>query len=246
MLDKGGVFVTGTDTGVGKTVVAGALAGALCWRGIDVGVMKPIQCGLTRTRRGPVATDARFLLEAAGLDDPLDLVCPHQLEAPLAPLVAAAQAGIELELQELVEDLRRVRDRHEFVVVEGIGGLAAPIAEELLVGDLAAAYGFPLIVVARPGLGTLSHTMLTVEFARQRQLEVLGVILCWSGPGEAGLAERTNPVVIEQMTGVPILGTLAYSREVNVELGRSGDCVERLDDCLDWKLLGFPAGPEAG
>jgi len=237
MIETEGVFVTGTDTGVGKTVVAGALAGALWQRGVDAGVLKPIQCGLTPTPSGPVATDARFLLAAAGLEEPLEAACPWQLPAPLAPSVAASLAGVELTLEGLLDGWRRARSEHKFVVVEGVGGLAVPVSETLLVSDLAAALGLPLLVVARPNLGTLNHTLLTVEFARAQGLDVLGIVLSRLRPEPPAEAERTNPAEIARLTGAPVLGTLPYCPGVDVEAGRPGECVARLAACLDWPAL---------
>ncbi|WP_018132666.1 dethiobiotin synthase [Effusibacillus pohliae] len=205
-----GLLVTGTDTGIGKTIVAGGLAGALRERGIDAGVCKPLQSGhLTVDPEG----DAARLQALAGVDDPLDLICPYSFEEPLAPLVAMRRAGVSLTLREIEAAYRTIADRHSFVIVEGAGGLAVPYAENSLVADVAVRLRLPLLLVARPNLGTVNHTILTVEYARQRGIEVIGVILSGLGSGPIGVAEETNPGLIEEWARVPVLGTVPWLGE---------------------------------
>jgi len=153
-----GVFVTGTDTGVGKTVVATALVTALRERGVDVGVMKPCETGVGPD--GPL--DALALAAAAGEPDPIDAVCPWPLPVPAAPSVAAALAGRPLDLDAIGRAYRALAGRHAFTVVEGAGGLLVPIHEEASMADLAAGLDLPLLVVVRTALGTINHTLLTL------------------------------------------------------------------------------------
>ena len=202
-----GVMVTGTDTDVGKTVVAGALAGALRRRGINAGVMKPIQTGATATPAGLESPDAAVLCRLAGTTDPAELVCPVQLELPAAPSVAAEAAGTEIQLPPILEAFEELAARHALMIVEGSGGIAVPIRGKYLFADLALELGLPLVVVARPSLGTINHTVLTVHFARALGLEVLGVII--NGyPDDPDEAVRTAPAEIERITGVPVLGRI--------------------------------------
>lgn len=217
-----GVMVTGTDTGVGKTVVAGALAAALRARGIDCGIMKPVQTGALLTEGGKVSADARFLALASGVTDPPELVCPALLDAPAAPAVAAADAGQEIHILPILDALDELYTRHEFMIVEGAGGLAVPIVGKYLYSDLALEMELPLIVVARATLGTINHTLLTIHFARHHGLEVLGVVI--NGyPADPDLAERTAPAVIERLSGVPVLAILPQLSEVDVDAGELGD-----------------------
>lgn len=205
-----GVFITATDTDVGKTLVAGGLAGILRERGVDTGVYKPLQSGhLATDSEG----DAARLRALSGVDDPLDIICPYSFTEPLAPLVAMRRAGVSVILQDLVQGYRAVASLHSFVVVEGAGGLAVPYAENILVADLAAHLRLPLIVVARPNLGTVNHTILTVEYARQRGIEVIGIVLSGLGRSPVGVAEETNPGLIEEWAGVPVLGTVPWLGE---------------------------------
>jgi dethiobiotin synthetase len=212
-----GVFITGTDTGVGKTVVAGGLVAALRLRGVRVGVMKPFATGAEMRQGRPVSADALFLRAAAETDDPLEEINPVCLQEALAPGVAAQRAGIRVPMERVQEAFAGLCARHEFVVVEGVGGVAVPVAERTLLADLRAAFPLPMWVVARPTLGTINHTLLTVEFARSRGWDVTGIVLNRLRPEKAGVAEQTNAGVIEEWTGVPVLGTLPYLPGVCVE-----------------------------
>lgn len=198
-----GLFITGTDTGVGKTVVAAGLARLLCERGLRVGVLKPVETGCPPNSP---PRDGQWLARAAGLNGNWADVVPCAYEAPVAPLVAARLANRPVDWNAILSAYSRVRARSDIVIVEGAGGLAVPVTETQTMADLAAALGLPVLVVARPSLGTLNHTSLTVHYARDRGLKVAGVII--SGyPREAdSLAERTNPAMIEALCRVPVLG----------------------------------------
>jgi dethiobiotin synthetase len=169
-----GLFVTGTDTGVGKTRVATGLAHALTARGLRVHARKPVESGVD-ARTGPL--DAQALHEAAGAHEPLERVCPLRLRAPLSPERAARLEGVALELDDLVASVRAGTDGAGFVLVEGAGGFLSPIARDALNADLAQALRLPVLIVAADRLGTLNHVMLTVEAVRTRGLDVAGVVL---------------------------------------------------------------------
>jgi dethiobiotin synthetase len=203
------LFVTATDTGVGKTEVACALVSGARAAGLDVGAMKPAQSGLTPGE----ASDAERLREAAGGADPLELVCPYQFEPPLAPGVAARLAGVEISLPRLVEAARALAARHAALVVEGAGGLLVPLTASQTQADLAVALGLPVLVVARAGLGTVNHTALTLEALRARGLAVAGVVLNRTGPDDDASVPY-NAAEIERLTGVGVLATLPYLRDI--------------------------------
>jgi dethiobiotin synthetase len=196
-----GVFVTGTDTGVGKTVVACALSRALRARGEDVGVMKPIETGVPPA--GPA--DAIALREAAGADDPLELVCPQRFALPAAPTVAAAAEGRRVELAPVREAFAKLAARHAFLVVEGAGGLLAPAAEGMAMADLARELGLPLLVVARASLGTINHTRLTLEAAAARGLELAGVVIS-HGSAPLPAADLANLEALREELGPRLVG----------------------------------------
>ncbi len=206
-----GIFVTGTNTGIGKSVVAGGIAAALRARGVDVGVMKPIQTG---ERPG----DAAFLRRAAGVTDPLEQINPCYLDAPLAPAVAASLGYGTVDIPAIIEAFRQLSRTHEFMIVEGIGGLLVPLQENYYVADLIKALELPSLVVARPVLGTINHTLLTIRQAQSAGIRVLGTII--NGyPADPDLAERTAVEAIEHYSGLPVLGTLPYLPTINVAAG---------------------------
>jgi dethiobiotin synthetase len=190
-----GLFVTGTDTGVGKTVVTAAIALALKARGVDVRVVKPVQTG---------DGDADTLRRLAELEDSPEQIAPFSFAAPLAPLVAARLEGLELDLDAVASAVRR-RSR-ELTLVEGVGGLLCPMGPDWTIADLAARLALPLLVVARAGLGTVNHTLLTVEEARRRGLEVAGVVL--NGPVDESTAANTE--LIESFGGGPVLAKVPW------------------------------------
>ena len=172
---KAGFFVTGTDTGVGKTVVACALVRAMRARKLDVGVMKPIETGVGEA--GPL--DAQALIEAAGTgsEDPLELVCPLRFALPAAPNVAAAHECREVDLSQVRAAFDELSSRHDWLLVEGAGGLLVPTTDDATMADLVAGLGLPLLVVVRPALGTINHTRLTLAHAASRGLDILGVVI---------------------------------------------------------------------
>jgi dethiobiotin synthetase len=200
-----GLFVTGTDTGVGKTEVACALVAGWRARGLDVGVMKPAQSGVEDGE----PTDADRLREAAGGADPLALVCPYSLRAPLAPAVAARLEGVEISLPHLVACAGELARRHQALVVEGAGGLLVPLTESHTYADLAAALGFPVLLVARAGLGTVNHAALTCEALRARGIAVAGVVLN-RATAAADPSEPHNAGEIERLTGVRVIASLPF------------------------------------
>lgn len=193
-----GVFVAGTDTGVGKTIVTAGLTGWLRDRGVDATAIKPAQTG------APADDDADVV--AAACDDPEASTCLRRLGPALAPRVAAERENVELSYDAILADCRTAIESSAFPVVEGIGGLRVPLAGETEVVDLVADLDLPTIVVARSGLGTLNHTALTVDALRSRGADVPLVILNeYEG---ATVAERTNPAELYRMLDVPI-ATLA-------------------------------------
>jgi dethiobiotin synthetase len=194
-----GLFVMGTDTGVGKTVLTGGVACALRARGHAVGVAKPVQSGaLAADPEG----DAMLLRRWTGVAETADEIAPFSFAAPLAPFVAAQLEDRTIGRGEAVAAVHAVAGRYEAVLVEGAGGLFVPLGDDWTVADLAADLALPLLVVARAGLGTVNHTTLTVRAARELGLETAGVVL--NGPSDESSA--TNARLIERLAGVPVLG----------------------------------------
>jgi len=198
-----GVFVTGTDTGVGKTVAACALLRALRARGIDACGMKPIETGVGSD--GPL--DAIALREAAGAKDELELVCPQRFALPAAPTVAAAAEGRRVDLGAVKHAFAALAARHSHLVVEGAGGLLAPAAEGLSMADLAQELGLPLLLVARASLGTINHTRLALEAAASRGLAVAGVVIS-HGAAALPAADLANLGELRAELGARLVGEL--------------------------------------
>jgi dethiobiotin synthetase len=205
-----GLFVVGTDTGVGKTRVASAIARALVEQGRRVGVLKPVATGGVGA-----GDDTSVLLAAIGGEMPRERVTPIAFEEPLAPPVAARRQGTPLAFEDVehavAEALAWWADRAELIVVEGVGGLLCPLAERATLADLAVALDYPLVLVARRGLGTLNHILLTVEAARHRALRIAGLVLNGCEPTTQPLAEATNPdELARRLEGVPLLAELDH------------------------------------
>lgn len=223
---KPGIFITGTDTGVGKTIVAAGLALALRARGMKVGVMKPIATGCEGSNdRHLISQDAVYLWEAAENEYP-NLTSPCRYRNPLSPNVAAAIEKREVNLTQIHHSYRELQKHYDFIIVEGIGGLLVPIAKDYFVANLIREFQLPLIVVARGGLGTINHTLLTVDAAQVRGFEIRGIIFNRVSTVNISLAEVTNPKVIHELTGIPILGSLPDMTDVEVETLRFGNLRE--------------------
>lgn len=211
-----GLFITATDTDVGKTVITGAIAAAFKARGLNVGVMKPLASGAVADSSGKlVAEDATFLMRAAGIgESERELVNPLCLAPALTPAVAANVSGVEIDMPGIFKVYQVLVDRYDPLLVEGVGGITAPLWQDYLLVDLMVELALPVIVVTRPNLGTINHTVLTVDYARRRGLQVVGIIINGWNEGEVGILERSNEEYIARLTGVPILGKFPYSKAV--------------------------------
>lgn len=189
-----GVAVLGTGTGVGKTVVTAGITAWLRSEGVDARAIKPAQTG------APADDDARFVADCC--EDPDAATCLRSLEPPLAPRVAAAETGHSLSYESVRADCLAVFETVEVPIVEGIGGLRVPLADDREVIDLVADLGLPALLVARSGLGTLNHTALSVDALRDRSIPVSGIVL--NQYDGATVAERTNPDELERMLDLPV------------------------------------------
>ncbi|MBY0524132.1 MAG: dethiobiotin synthase [Gemmataceae bacterium] len=196
-----GLFFTGTDTGVGKTHVVAEVAWLLRRQGRPVGVCKPVATGAACLED---CGDALRLAEAVDLREPLDRVTPYLFTEPVAPAVAAQLHGRALSIGDLAAAVRSRSLPGEALLVEGVGGLLCPLTERETVAELAAALELPVIIVARRSLGTLNHTLMTVEVALGRGLRVAGVVISETTPPE-GLAEQTNVQQLRRRLAVPVL-----------------------------------------
>lgn len=214
-----GFFVTGTDTEVGKTVIAGACARLLRGRGARVGVFKPIATGCRHDPRlGLVSSDAEFLAACAETTYDLRIISPCCYLTPAAPLVAAEHEHRPIDFDAIAQAYRYIVQNSDIVIVEGIGGLLVPITGSVSVADMAAMFDLPLVIVGRIGLGTINHTLLTLEAARQRGLKVAGVVLNGYDPSGATLAEETASRTIAAVA--KILPPIVVPKDKHLDMSR--------------------------
>lgn len=200
-----GLFITGTDTGVGKTIVAASLAKLLKDRGINVGVMKPAESGVANP--SALGQDAALLKWAADSRLSNDEISPYRLKAALAPSVAAAEEKIRIDYSRLLQQAQKIIDEHEFTIIEGAGGLMVPLSGGFLMADFAAALNLPLLVVCRPALGTINHTLLTLFAARTMGLPIAGYMLNRM-PKQQSLAEEKAAHTLATLTTDELLAVL--------------------------------------
>ncbi len=221
-----GWFVTGTDTSVGKTVIAGALALLLRERAQRVGVFKPVATGCRRDMRlGLVCEDAEFLAHCADAGENLATINPIRYAGDLAPMVAAEHHRRGIDWEAIDRSWQRIRQSADWVVVEGAGGLLVPIDRSTSMADLAGRLGLPLVIVARPNLGTINHTLLTIEGARARKLPIAAVVINGYRPASATLAEETSPEVIGRLAGIRIPIVVPFDPRTDIRQGIIGESV---------------------
>lgn len=232
-----GIFITGTDTGVGKTVVAGGLACALKREGLDVGVMKPVQTGCIETAKGLIAPDANFLINITGVKDSVDLVAPYRFKEPLAPSVAAEIEDREIDIEKIITSYNLLTKIHDLVIVEGAGGILVPVWKDLLFIDIIKKLSVPVIIVARIGLGTINHTLLTARYALEHGIKIIGIIFNNTNSKEDGIAERANPDIIKRLCNIPILGILPFIDNLNTEEVKSGNLCDIFSEKIDIKYI---------
>ncbi|OGP83648.1 MAG: dethiobiotin synthase [Deltaproteobacteria bacterium RBG_16_54_11] len=231
-----GIFITGTDTGVGKTLIAAGLVAVLKDQGIDVGVMKPLESGAPSFGSAPIPRDALYLKEIAGVHDDLDLINPYCFQSQLAPGVAAEKEGVQIDLLRIKGMYDELKGRHQFMVVEGAGGLLVPVAQGVLLPELIKLMDLPLLLVARSSLGTINHTLLSLFYCQQEGLEVAGVIMSKSTP-DADPSEESNAQVVTQLSAVPLLGSFPYLRDYGGVRGNRAFLVQIFTEHIDMEKL---------
>ena len=241
-----GLFVTGTDTGIGKTHVASLIVRQLVSSGVRVGVYKPVCSGAEFDSNGLARWDDIERLRDAvqgdwhvnALSGELraperlsdDAICPQRFLAPLAPPLAARAEGRTVDLALLESGADHWSARADVLIVEGAGGLLAPVSATTSVGDLARQFDYPLIIVARCGLGTINHTLLTIEAAQRRGLRVAGIVLNQARPEDNLALATDNAAEIAARGGVPVLGVITWQSTAGLQ--RDGQTVT-----IDWRDL---------
>jgi len=231
-----GFFITGTDTGVGKTVTTACLLSLYRKHRLNVGVMKPVETGVDPECSSSANSDAKFLMEIAQGSDPLSEVCPVRLKTAASPYQAAKMENRAIDMDRIFNSFRLLADKYDNLLVEGVGGLLVPLQSNYLICDLIRDLGLPLLVVGKNALGTLNHTLLTLRAAQQAGLPVKGVILNRTEAGEKDAIESGHADLITELSGVPVLGEIPYLGQIS-EKSFTGDLQDKVESNINFRGL---------
>jgi dethiobiotin synthetase len=207
-----GFFITATDTGVGKTEVGAYIAKMFFEKGLKVAVMKPVASGVNK-----ICKDAEILRRMSSSRESFDHINPVALKLPLAPLVAYRLEKKNIDMKVVWERFRRLSKNNDLTIVEGIGGLMVPIYKKenkvFYVLDMILKMRLPVIVVTRPNLGTINHTLMTLNILKNNKVNVAGIIFNHTSRVKRDISEKTNPGIIEELSGVKVLGVMGYNKD---------------------------------
>ena len=204
-------FITGTDTGVGKTAITAGIAGSMRKIGIDVGVMKPIATGAPQ-KTGFKSSDVSILAEASGIKDPEDLINPVFLPMPVSPYDASKLLSLPIDMSQILAKFTKLFSMHQVLLIEGIGGLMTPITTKLFVADMIKAMGVETIIVTRATLGTLNHTAMTCRLCKEYGIKIKGLVI--NNFDEKGTAaEKNAPATLYEITGIDIIGIVPFIKD---------------------------------
>ncbi len=231
-----GFFITGTDTGVGKTVATACLLSLYRKHGLNVGVMKPVETGVDPECSSSANSDAKFLMEIAQSTDSLSEVCPIRLKTPASPYQAGKMENRSIDIDRIINSFRLLAGKYDPMLVEGVGGLLVPLTPRYLICDLIRDLGLPLLVVGRNSLGTLNHTLLTLRAAQQAGIRVRGVILNRTHPGGKDAIEQGHADIITELSGVPVLGEIPFLGQIS-EKSFTDEVLDNLEASLDFSQL---------
>ena len=234
---KAGLFVTGTDTGVGKTLIAGAIAKILADKGRNVGVFKPIATGCKRTWDGLISSDTEFLAWCANSDLSLSTITPVGYRTPAAPIVSAAREGLPIDFGKIAAAYKDICRDSDIIIVEGIGGVRVPLTEQFDLLDLAVEFALPVVIVARPNLGTINHTLMTIDCVRAAELKIAGVVINGYNAVNSTVAEDTAAETIGKCGREKILAVVPFDEIVNIEKPNLGEMILASLACCDWEKL---------
>jgi len=232
-----GLFITGTDTGVGKTLICGGIARILRKQGLKVGVFKPVATGCRSEEGELISRDAEFLRMCAELNEPMTVITPASYRTPAAPIVCARIEEKPIDYEQIAAMYNYLARTCDVVLVEGIGGVLVPQDEQTMIIDLAAKMKLPTVVVAGVKLGTINHTLLTLQAVRKTGLYAVGVVINGYSVPAANIAEETAPNIIAQLGNTKILAMVGYDDQSSVENMRLGQMIlAGLNECC-WKTL---------
>ncbi|MGI0083230.1 MAG: dethiobiotin synthase [Nitrosopumilaceae archaeon] len=224
-------FITGTDTGVGKTAITAGIAGSMRRLGIDVGIMKPIASGNPQ-KTGSKSADVAILVEAAGTKDPEELINPVFLPIPTSPYDASKLLERAIDMPMIFTNFKKLLSIHDVLLVEGIGGVMTPITKNFFVADMIKAMAIETIIVTRATLGTLNHTVMTCRMCKDYDIKVKGLVI--NNFDEKGTAaEKNAPTTLYELTGINILGIVPFIKDLN----KTGAMIEVVNKRIDIKSL---------
>ena len=207
-----GIFITGTDTGVGKTTITCALATKLRAQGKNICVMKPF---LTGAKSRP--NDVDRLIHAAQVSDPLEIVNPYQFEHPLAPQIAATLEGIAIDIKKVKSSFDILQSRHDILLVEGIGGVMTPIMSKYSIVNLIQYFQIPALVVTRADLGTINHTLLTINALKENMIPITALIINYPNLLPPEIEPNTTLSCIKEFTNIPVHVTVEHIDSLDSE-----------------------------
>ncbi len=245
---SGGYFVTGTDTGIGKTVVSACLLRALHQHGRKAIYMKPVQTGCEERGGNRIAPDPEFVAASTGIQGTAqdqDAICPYRLLMPASPHLAARQEKVEIDLARIMRAYARLQARYDKLVVEGAGGVWVPLNSRESMLDLMTRINLPVVVACRSGLGTINHTLMTLQALRHRGLTVAGLVLVDTHNEPRGEIEADNRRTLEQWGRAPVLGWISYQTRI-AEGAPDPDFIARQADALAFDKEGRGASAATG
>lgn len=220
------VFITGTDTGVGKTIITGGLAGALRSLGYKIAVYKPLQSGAETDDNGQLyAPDLKFVCD---IDKSITTRCSYLLKIPAAPSISAQYENVEVDIDQIQADYKELSENNDIVLVEGAGGITVPLYKLFTVTDLIKLLDIPVIIVARPNLGTINHTVLTVEYARKNNIKVIGIIISGYPVNTGDIAIKTAPDIIQQLTQIENIAIIPEIKGISEDQFESKILIEEI------------------
>jgi dethiobiotin synthetase len=229
-----GLFITATDTGAGKTLISGVITRLISERGKKVGVFKPIATGCRTVNRQLISEDAQFLKHCCNSELALDTITPIRYKVPAAPLACEKAEKKKVNLKKLFQTYEQICRNSDFIVVEGIGGAKVPLTGNFDVLDLAKALKLPVIIVAKAKLGSINHTLLTIEAVRRKGLLLAGVIINGYDEKTVDFAEKTNAEIIKKLGKVKILAVVPEDRKTDIAKNIVGRKVINALRKVDW------------
>ena len=225
------LFITGTDTDVGKTCVTAGIVNYLSKMNIDVGVMKPFASGY-KANDDSISEDVEILTKYSGVTDPVELINPYFFEIPTSPYEACMKLNREIDISKVVDAYNQLISNHDVVIVEGIGGIMTPISQNYFVSDLISELKLNSIIVTGSKIGTVNHLMLTYEYSQQKNLNFNGFLINQNVPDGYELSSLRQQV--SRLTGEKVFGAIPYHESFNLD-----SYVENFQNFVDLSYLGF-------